>query len=333
MEDRYYEEYLMSHSHARKMQAFQKQQAAAFLKHLSLDRPRVFEAGCGDGQFSLLLKESGCDVLANEPSAKAREACSAKGLRTIGGYLSSGAFGDLAGSFDAVFARQVLEHVPDPNDFLKGFRSLLRPEGVALIEVPALEQAIENDRFFDFFPDHLSYFSAHSLRHLCLRNLFEVLRLERAMDGEYHEIWLRRLEPPNLDKIRSAKDTIATAFREFLDSESRAGRRVAIWGAGGKGVLSLSLVDVSAVAYLVDLDPVKHGRHLPVSHLQVWPPEKLAQDPVDTVLITALAYKDEIASDLRGARAFKGRISCLSGGSIIEIDPDRRSPDSISGGL
>lgn len=312
----YYEEYLMSHSHAPKMRRFQEGQAQAFVERFQLRGGEVFEAGCGDGQFSSILMSLGCRVTANEPSAKARRACEAKGLAVIGGYVSQEGMADLKGRFDAVVARQVLEHVPAPTDFMAGLRALLKPGGAALIEVPSLEQALENQRFFDFFADHLSYFSANALRLLAARTQFEVIQVQRAMDGEYNEVWLRRLEPPSLAGVATAAREISSAFASFIAAESREGRRVAIWGAGAKGVLALAMVDASAVAYLVDKDPVKHGRFLPVSHLKVSPPQRLREDPVDTVIITALAYKDEIASELRSECGFAGRIACLQGGSI-----------------
>jgi len=315
--DDYYDEYLMSHSHAPKMQRFQRQQAATFLEHFGLKEPRAFEAGCGDGQFSLILRELGCKVLANEPSAKARRACEEKGLDVVAGFVGRGAYPELAGGFDMVVARQVLEHVPDPCDFLTGLRELLKPGGVGLIEVPALEQALEHDRFFDFFPDHLSYFSADALIHACQRNRLRVERVQRAMDGEYNEVWMRRIESPSLVSIQAAADSIASTFQSFFAQETAKGRSVAVWGAGAKGVLTLALVDVSPVRYLVDMDPVKHTRFTPVSHLEVFPPDILKTRPVDTVLITALAYKDEIIRDLRENIGFQGHIACLSGASII----------------
>ncbi|WP_163540404.1 methyltransferase domain-containing protein, partial [Klebsiella pneumoniae] len=63
------------------------------------------------------------------------------------------------GPFDGFVTRQVLEHVPDINDFLIGIRRNLKPGAYGLIEVPSLEKALEDRRFYDFFPDHLNYFS------------------------------------------------------------------------------------------------------------------------------------------------------------------------------
>jgi SAM-dependent methyltransferase len=318
LEDDYYEDYLMTHSHVEKMQKFQKAQAEAFVTRFDLRGKRVFEAGCGDGQFARVLQDLGCRVTANEPSAKARAACRSRGLEVRDGYLGKGAFSDLKGLFHAVAARQVLEHVPDPNDFLEGARELLVPSGHVLIEVPSLEQALEHDRFFDFFPDHLSYFSGAALVHLASRRGFAVERLARVMDGEYNEIWLTKVERPDLSSIQRAVDGISDAFTRFLSAEAKQGRRTAIWGAGAKGVLTLAMVDCASVAYLIDKDPVKLGRYTPVSHLRVWPPERLADDPVDTVIITALAYKDEITRELIEIHKFQGKIACLAGGEIVE---------------
>jgi SAM-dependent methyltransferase len=319
LQDDYYEEYLMTHSHVKKMLNFQKNQAQHFVDFFSLGGKRIFEAGSGDGQFSLILKELGCQVISNEPSAVARKACREKGLETIDGYVSAGSLSDLNGTFDAVIARQVLEHVPLPNDFMQGVKNLLKPDGVCLIEVPSLEQSIEQYRFFDFFPDHLSYFSSGSLTHLFSRNCFELVRLNRVMDGEYNEIWGRNKKNPDLMPLQEAADRISLSFKTFLDHETKSGRRVAIWGAGAKGVLTLSMVDVNPVAYLIDLDPVKEGRFIPVSHLQVSNPRRLLSEPVDTVIITAMAYKDEIISDLKNQYSFKGKIAFLSGGEIITL--------------
>lgn len=319
LEPEYYEEYLMSHSHAKKMRDYQKRQAAAFLDHFNLVGTKVFEAGCGDGQFSLLLKDMGCDVLANEPSLKARLACEQKGLNVAGGYVGRGTFPEMRRSFAAVVSRQVLEHVPDPNDFMKGMWELLMPEGVALIEVPSLEQAIEHDRFFDFFPDHLSYFSSTILTQLFTRNGFEVIKISRTMDGEYNEAWIRRKEYADFTNLQDAVNNISETFRVFLDRESTTGKRVAIWGAGAKGLVTLASVDVKSIAYLIDKDPIKHGRFTPASHLQIHPPEMILEDPPDTIVITALAYKDEIAGDLRTKYSFNGKIACLTGGRIEEV--------------
>jgi hypothetical protein len=56
----------------------------------------------------------------------------------------------------------VLEYILDVIGFLLAIRESLKPGATGLVQVPSLEQ--EGARFYDFFPDHLNYFSARTLR-------------------------------------------------------------------------------------------------------------------------------------------------------------------------
>ncbi len=65
------------------------------------------------------------------------------------------------------------------------------------------------------------------------------------------------------------------------------------------------------IAYVVDSDPHKQGRFTPVTHLPIVPPQRLRAEPVDTVLVTALAYRKEILEQLFGPLGFSGRVEVL----------------------
>ena len=63
---------------------------------------------------------------------------------------------------------------------------------------------------------------------------------------------------------------------------------------------------------------MKKDRYTPVSLLQVSAPDRLLTEPVDTVMITALAHKDEIMRDLKSKYSFTEKIVYLAGGQIKE---------------
>lgn len=72
--------------------------------------------------------------------------------------------------FDIVFLNQVLEHVAEPNGFLKHIKNLVRPNGILYVEVPN-----RDDRFKpDVFP-HTLFFTKEALARLasalCLTTL------------------------------------------------------------------------------------------------------------------------------------------------------------------
>jgi len=287
-----------------------------FLEFFGPPSGRVLEIGCGDGTFLQAFKKKGFDVVGVEPSLPFREQALAKGLDVHNCYILADSPAP-GGPYDAVVTRQVLEHVFDPSGFLAGFTQSLKRGGTGLIEVPSLEQSIENGRFFDFFPDHVNYFSSSTLSRACSASGLEVLEIRRTFKGEYLSAFVRRPSASKLAKMSDlAKASISDTLR-FLDEEKSAGKRIAVWGGGGKGTSALAAMNWDGIAYVVDSDPRKQGLFLPVSHHQVLSPDHLLEDPVETVLITALAHHDEIIHDLINRFQFAGTIATL--GLRIEI--------------
>ena len=112
-------------------------------------------------------------------------------------------------------------------------------------------------------------------------------------------------------------DLVLQDLRQFMASCRQAGQRVAIWGAGGKGVASMAVAQIKDVAYVIDSDPYKHGLYTPVCHIPIVPPSHLRTDPVDAIILTALAYKAEILRELREHLQFTGVIAVL--GTRLEV--------------
>ncbi len=306
----YYDDYIMTVSHSTTMRDYQQAQAGDFVDRFKLRGKRVVEVGCGDGNYLACLRQAGADVRGNEPSDSFRALALAAGFQVTGGYVRAGEPIDGA-PYDAIVARQVLEHVPDPTDFLTGIRDQLVPGGAGLIEVPSLEQALEHERFFDIFPDHLSYFTESTLRHALTRVGFEVVWAGRGMGGEFNVAMVTWPGLDRVDALGRASERVSGAFRRFVARRVSEGKRVAVWGAGGKGLASMSMARAQGLAYVIDSDPLKQGRYTPVSQLPVVPPSRLAEDPVDVVLLTALAYRDEIIAQLRDKLGFRGEIAVL----------------------
>jgi SAM-dependent methyltransferase len=321
----YYDDYLMTVSHSAQMRRYQQAQAERFVERFGLRGKRVVEAGCGDGHYLSILAGLDVDAVGTEPSARFRDVALETGLPIHGGYVTV-ADGVPGAPYDGFVTREVLEHVPDPNDFLRALRECLAPDGVGLVEVPSLEQALERGRFYDFFPDHVNYFSAGTLARALETNGFLVCEVSRGMNGEYLEAWVRADAGRDLPSLRRAVDSTTADLRAFLDGCADSGRRVAVWGSGAKGLTTMAVagVDGTDVAYVVDADPYKVGRFTPVSHLPVVPPAHLAEEPVDAIVVTALAYRDEIVAALRGELGFAGTIAVL-GPRLELLEPPARA--------
>ncbi len=310
LENEYYDDYLMGAPHSPQMQAYQARQALDFVNRFQLAGKSVIEIGSGDGCYLGHLQSTGCDVTGIEPSNKSRAIAKAAGFAVNDGYVT--AERTIAGApFDAFVTRQVLEHVPNIHDFLTGIWRNLKVGAAGLVEVPSLEKAISDRRYYDFFPDHVNYFSKRTLRIALELNGFDVLDVKEDMFGEYNVAYVRKCEHPCLDSVSSTVKSLGEELCSYLQQCHRERRKVAIWGAGGKGLAVMASAGIKQIDLLVDSDPVKQGLITPVSHLLVEHPKLVTQKSIEVVVITAMAYKNEIIKYLREEMSYKGEIALL----------------------
>ena len=78
---------------------------------------------------------------------------------------------------DLIIGNNVLAHVPDINDFLKGLKTALSPCGVITMEFPHLKRLVEGNQFDTIYHEHFSYLSFHTVNHIFARHgltLFDV---------------------------------------------------------------------------------------------------------------------------------------------------------------
>lgn len=129
---------------------------------------RLLDAGCGTGLFLEAAGARGWNALGVDPARAAAVAASSRGLRIIHGRLDDAALEP--GSFDAVTALQVVEHLPDPREFLARCAQLLRPGGVLLVATPNptswLARVTRADFAYWIPPTHVAWYPATALRRL-----------------------------------------------------------------------------------------------------------------------------------------------------------------------
>jgi len=321
----YYHDYEMTVSFSPLFNEYLNSLAETFMSVCGIECGRVAEIGCGDGTFLKLLEGHGFDAVGVEPSRTFRSVAVAKDLTVYPAFVERESPVP-GGPYDAVLSRQVLEHVFDVNGFLSGMQKSLCPNGVGLIEVPSLETAVRDKRYYDFFPDHVNYFSAETLACAIESNGMSVLDIRHTMNDEYLTAFIKAEEQQDrkskidetmplssLVKIGEAVTSNSGALIELLAECRVSGKKIAVWGSGGKGVVVLAAARIlpGDISYLVDSDPRKQGLFTPVSHIEIHPPERLASEIVDIVLVTALAHLEEIVLQIRDTFGFRGQIAIL----------------------
>lgn len=170
---------------------------AAEMQILRLERylqpGKLLDFGCGEGVLVHQACRRGWDAVGSDIDRALIQAGNAHwpGQRLLCDNLDS-LIQKFGPTFDAIVSKQVFEHLSNPLEFLVQMRSLLRPGGIVLVDVPNLLSLGERlHRGSSLDPTaHLYYFTSHTIRRLFQRAGFAVLQCSGApnMLGLYSRI-------------------------------------------------------------------------------------------------------------------------------------------------
>jgi SAM-dependent methyltransferase len=298
---------------------------------------KVIELGSNDGYLLQFFVARGIPVLGIDPAKNVAEKAIARGVPTLTTLFGRATASELvtAGTqADLICGANVLAQVPDVNDFVAGIRLLLKPGGVVTVEFPHLMRLMAENQFDTIYHEHFSYFSFLTAERIFAAHgltLFDVDEL--PTHGGSLRIYARHVEDrsrPLTERARKLRDRelaaglerleTYTAFTEqvhetkrrlleFLIGARRRGKRVAGYGAPGKGntLLNYCGIRTDFLEYTVDRNPYKHGRFLPGTHIPIFAPERIAETRPDYVLILPWNLKDEIMEQLAYIRGWGGQ--------------------------
>lgn len=305
------------------------------IERLGLDAgSQVVELASNDGYLLRNFVQRGVPCLGIEPAENVAAAASRQGVPTLVEYFGT----DLARQLkaegreaDLLVANNVLAHVPDLNDFVAGMKLLLKPQGVLTVEFPHVMRLIENNQFDTIYQEHYCYFSLLAVERVLAAHgltVFDVAEL--PTHGGSLRIFARHAELAELpvtqavhvlrsrevalgyDRLETYRHFAARveetkrALLAFLIDAKRAGKRVAAYGAPGKGntLLNYCGIRTDFLDYVVDRNPYKHGRFLPGTHIPVYAPDKISETKPDYVLILPWNLQDEIVRQLSYVRSW-----------------------------
>ncbi len=269
----------------------------------------VVEVGCGQGSFLAALCAGGANRgYGFDPSFRADLDLPA--TVEIVTELFDPSTAVVRG--DLYCARHVLEHIPDPLEFLRKLRPAVAAGGATFyIEVPAGEAVFGGDASFDLVYPHVSYFSAPALVGLLGRAGYEVDRVDHRFGGQYLSVEARATDAvtPRVPAAEIAEfagaarraavtlDHVLGVARARIDAAQARGRQTALWGAGAKAVTFMALLD-RRVDTVVDINPRKLGSFLPGSGVAIDAPATLRERRPEVVFVLNPMYRDEIAGML-----------------------------------
>jgi SAM-dependent methyltransferase len=288
----------------------------------------VIEIASNDGYLLQYFKEKNIRCVGIEPSLKTAEVAKEKGIEVIGDYFGYSLAKELANKnekADLLIGNNVLAHVPNIRDFVKGLKAILKDTGIITMEFTHLMQLIDNSLFDLIYHEHFSYLSL-----LTVKTIFESFGLELfdveeiSTQGGSLRIYAKHNEDnskiisknvqnllekeisKNMNKIDYYLDfpnkvnKIKYDFLQFLIEKSVEGKKVIGYGAAAKGntLLNYCGVKKDLVKFVVDLSPYKQKKFLPGSHIPVVSEQEIKKFRPDFIIIFPWNIKEEIMNQL-----------------------------------
>ncbi|MEM7499007.1 MAG: class I SAM-dependent methyltransferase [Pseudomonadota bacterium] len=298
----------------------------------------VIEVASNDGYLLRNFVAKGVPCLGIEPTDSTADAAEAAGVPTRRAFFGQALAEALVAegkAADLVAGNNVLAHVPDINDFVRGLATVLKPGGTVTLEFPHLLRLIEEVQFDTIYHEHYSYLSLSAVARVLASAGLKAIDVEHlSTHGGSLRLWAARQddarapgravaealaaeERAGLERaetyaaFQTRANTVKDRFLEFLIAEKRAGRRVAAYGAAAKGntLMNYAGLKTDLIAFVCDIAPSKQGMLMPGSHIPILPPEALAVHRPDTVVILPWNIADEVRSSQAHIREWGGRFA------------------------
>jgi 2-polyprenyl-3-methyl-5-hydroxy-6-metoxy-1,4-benzoquinol methylase len=160
---------------------------------------RVLDIGCGFGESLGYYQSRGCDAYGVEADENIRRVAEKFGYRVHVGLFDPSLYAE--NSFDYVTMSQVIEHVTDPVETLRGVSRILKPGGSAVLSTPNLKgwsARLFRTRWAHWHaPYHLQLFSLASMRAAAAKAGLSVERSMTVTSSEWLKYqWIHLLTRP-----------------------------------------------------------------------------------------------------------------------------------------
>lgn len=301
------------------------------------ENSHIIEVAANDGYLLQYAKVRNIPCLGIEPTKSTADAARAKGIEIVESFFGV----ELAHKLvkegkqaDLTAANNVLAHVPDINDFVKGFTILLNPQGVSTFEFPHLLRLVDENQFDTVYHEHYSYLSLTAVKQIFESNGLNIFDVEELpTHGGSLRVYAQRKDLgahdlcSSVDKLldremdagvksidfysnlQTKATKVKNDFLSFLVSAQNDGKSVAGYGAAAKGntLLNYAGIKKDLLTYVVDRNPAKQGKFLPGCRIPIYSEDYLKQDKPDYVVILPWNLSKEVINQLDYIREWNGK--------------------------
>ncbi|RBQ26594.1 MULTISPECIES: class I SAM-dependent methyltransferase [Arcobacteraceae] len=303
-------------------------------KKLLLDKNSfVTEIASNDGYLLQYFKEKQIPCIGIEPTSSTAKVAKEKGIDVVEDFFGSSLAKTLKKS-DLILGNNVLAHVPNINDFVKGLKIALKENGTITMEFPHLLKLIEENQFDTIYHEHFSYLSFYTVKQIFEAQELKLYDVEKLpTHGGSLRIYATHTENNSFEISNNVENllnkeksfglfdmNIYQGFQEkankvkydlleFLLKAKKENKKVVAYGAAAKGntLLNYAGVKNDLIEFVVDKSPYKQAKYLPASHIPIVNEERIVELKPEYILILPWNIKDEIIEQLRYIKKWNGK--------------------------
>lgn len=299
----------------------------------------VLEIASNDGYLLKNFLPLGILAIGVEPAENVAEISRGLGVHTISEFFSSQLARELLakhGHPKLIIANNVMAHVPDLIDFIKGLSILCGPETQISIENPSLANILVGMQFDTIYHEHYSYLSASAVATISRKNGLHLFKVdELSIHGGSNRYWLRKFSDKN--PIHSSVDAvimyelecglfernewanyslkvskILNDFRKWLSDSNKKGLKIYGYGAAAKASTILNSINLEAglMTAIADASLEKQNRFMPPHGIKIISPQELFIEKPTDVVIFPWNIKSEIGNYLHSNLGNGVRLWC-----------------------
>jgi len=298
----------------------------------------VIDVGSNDGSLLLCFKNLGVKTLGIDPAENLVKVATLNGIETVLGYFDSKLATKISrkyGKAKAITATNVIAHIPNLQEVIKGGEILLDDKGIFVMHFPYSLDLIKDNLFDTIYHEHLSYFSVKSLLHLAKNSSLEIFDIHKSdLDGgSLRVFWKKKSNRELKIKEKIIEEFLKEekefglheikAYKEFTSRVEKLKRntvaqllklkknknQIVGYGAAAKANVLLNYfgIDNKIIDYIVDSTSYKQGLFAPGSHIPIYAEDKIYETNPDYVLIFAWNFSKEIMDKNINYKKNKGK--------------------------
>ena len=316
-----FDKYLYTSSTSQSFVSHFEELASDLIKEFNLDKESVVvDIGSNDGIFLKPLIERNIKSIGVEPATNLAKDANKNNLETINSYFDKEVVESIIqkyGNVDVVTAFNVFAHSDKLKEIANDAFSLLKEDGVFIIEVQSLAEMVEKNLFDNVYHEHVNYWSLTNLVHffeklnLYVNNFQKVethggsLRLFISKENKINvsvseyikyeeELGLNKLETffTFSNKVVEQKNLAV----ENLISLKQSGKKIIFYGAPAKATTLLNYYGINSelVEFTIEDNPLKVGKYIPNTNIEIIDKERAIKLKPDVIIVLAWNFYEVI---------------------------------------